>query len=230
VICTYTAWLEHMGSSSSGNVPRMIFGAGGLLASSAVQSQGSLWDDQQHGPSSEHACVSGLHRHGVQRTGHACMHAPRGEHACDALRRARSAAGAWVVANGRRVLNMVSLNFLGVAGDLVVNVRPPFPRPLLVRHGCDGLQRLWTLEPARRPMKHTASLGRPVKCSARQCAYVAGGVRGNSGQVRRGLMRAARLLWHHRCPSGAGGTSCVDIRLQHIVTVSNYKYGFLPLS
>ncbi|KAK9840652.1 hypothetical protein WJX81_007034 [Elliptochloris bilobata] len=31
-----------------------------------------------------------------------------------------SAAGAWVVANGRRVLNMVSLNFLGVAGDPVV--------------------------------------------------------------------------------------------------------------
>ena len=34
-----------------------------------------------------------------------------------------SAAGAWVVANGRRVLNMVSLNFLGVAGDPVIMVR-----------------------------------------------------------------------------------------------------------
>ena len=36
-----------------------------------------------------------------------------------------SVAGAWVVANGRRVLNMVSLNFLGVAGDPVVMVRVP---------------------------------------------------------------------------------------------------------
>lgn len=36
-----------------------------------------------------------------------------------------SVAGAWVVANGRRVLNMVSLNFLGVAGDPAVMVRAP---------------------------------------------------------------------------------------------------------
>ena len=34
-----------------------------------------------------------------------------------------SAAGAWVVANGRRALNMVSPNFLGVAGDPVIMVR-----------------------------------------------------------------------------------------------------------
>jgi hypothetical protein len=69
---------------------------------------------------------------------HAC--ALHGKHAW--IRGARSAAGAWVVANGRRVLNMVSLNFLGVAGDPVVNVRPSCPRALLVRHGSDGLRRL----------------------------------------------------------------------------------------
>ena len=34
-----------------------------------------------------------------------------------------SAAGAWVVANNRRALNMVSPNFLGVAGDPVILVR-----------------------------------------------------------------------------------------------------------
>ena len=34
-----------------------------------------------------------------------------------------SAAGAWVVANGRRALNMVSPNFLGVAGDPGIMVR-----------------------------------------------------------------------------------------------------------
>ena len=34
-----------------------------------------------------------------------------------------SAAGAWVVANGRRALNLVSPNFLGVAGDPVIMVR-----------------------------------------------------------------------------------------------------------
>ena len=30
----------------------------------------------------------------------------------------------WVVANGRRVLNMVSHNFLGLAGDPVIKVHP----------------------------------------------------------------------------------------------------------
>jgi len=48
---------------------------------------------------------------------------------------------AWI-RGARSVLNMVSLNFLGVAGDPVVNVRPSCPRALLVRHGSDGLRRL----------------------------------------------------------------------------------------
>lgn len=35
----------------------------------------------------------------------------------------RSATGVWVVANGKRVLNMASLNFLGFAGDPTIQVR-----------------------------------------------------------------------------------------------------------
>ena len=33
-----------------------------------------------------------------------------------------SVAGVWVVANGKRVLNMASLNFLCIAGDLTIRV------------------------------------------------------------------------------------------------------------
>ena len=38
----------------------------------------------------------------------------------------RSAAGVWVVANGKRVLNMASLNFLSIAGDPTIRV-PAIP-------------------------------------------------------------------------------------------------------
>jgi hypothetical protein len=37
-----------------------------------------------------------------------------------------SVVGPYVVAKGKKVLNMVSFNFLGVAGDASIRVRPPF--------------------------------------------------------------------------------------------------------
>ena len=97
-----------------------------------------------------------------------------------------STTGTYVTANGQQALNMVAFNFLGTVGD-----------PKILVSICSSTS---ASAQVPQPAPSRSCRGHPrLQC----CSQRAGGVPGDSEQVRGGCLRATRVLRHDRCPPGA---------------------------
>lgn len=135
-----------------------------------------------------------------------------------------------VVVNGKQALNFASLNFLGIAGLEDVSCREGFGRRARLRATAQAGEHA-----GRRPGSSSShgvlawpawdmltsslccalSIVAAVLAPGPACAAFAadhGVMPGHHPQVRRGVLRAARLLRHHRCAPAAGGGHAAPAR------------------